>query len=193
MARILIIEDEHHLAQALRRGLRDERHVVDFASDGISGLRAAKAGDDELLVLDLMLPGLPGLEVCRRLRAAGHHLPIHMLTARDTTADIVAGLDDAGDDYLPKPFAFEEMVARVRSLLRRSAGSGSSRIKVGAVELDAAAHRVWRVGEEVAFTAKEFQLLSPTSPAGPSAWSRPPPAACPCPARETSWTASPRR
>jgi len=159
MARILIVEDEPSLASALQKGLQDERHAVDVEHDGEDGLWAAEGGEYELLILDLMLPGLPGMEICRRLRAGGHDLPILMLTARDTTEDIVAGLDAGADDYLTKPFPFEVLLARVRSLLRRSTPATSARVELGPLALDAAQHRVWRDGEELTLTAKEFQLL----------------------------------
>ncbi len=159
MARILIVEDEPQLASALRRGLQDEQHAVDVALDGEEGLWAAEGGEYELVVLDLMLPGVSGMEICRRLRAGGFDLPILMLTARDTTEDVVAGLDAGADDYLTKPFAFEELLARVRMLLRRSTGSKGALLQVGPLEVDTTAHRVWRDHEEIALTAKEYQLL----------------------------------
>ena len=159
MARILIIEDEPALADALYTGLCDEHHVVDVAHDGREGLLAAESGEHDLLLLDLMLPGLPGLEVCRRLRAAGSTVPILVLTARDAIDDVVRGLDVGADDYLTKPFAFEELLARVRALIRRQTTALSARTRVGPLELDLVDHRVWRDEEEIALTAREFQLL----------------------------------
>ncbi|CAG0996055.1 partial Response regulator MprA, partial [Anaerolineae bacterium] len=116
--KILVIEDEQKIADFLRRGLTYENFRVEISNDGESGLKAARDNPPDLVILDVMLPGLDGLEVCRRLRAGGP-LPILMLTARDSVADRVKGLDSGADDYLTKPFAFEELLARVRALLRR--------------------------------------------------------------------------
>jgi DNA-binding response OmpR family regulator len=158
MARLLVIEDEPALAAALSRGLRAELYVVDVEHDGDAGLRAARAGLHDLLLLDLMLPGCSGLEICRTLRAEGHELPILMLTARDTTADVVAGLDAGAHDYLCKPFAFDELLARVRALLRGRRAAPAAQT-VGDLRVDLAGRRVWRAGRELTLTPKEFQLL----------------------------------
>ncbi|MBI1945552.1 MAG: response regulator transcription factor [Deltaproteobacteria bacterium] len=158
MARILIVEDERALASALRRGLEDEGHVVDVAYDGADGLRAAGLEPHDVIVLDVMLPSLSGLELCRALRRDRATVPILMLTALDTTEDIVAGLDAGADDYLTKPFAFEVLLARIRSQLRRGV-AGSPTTSAGPIEVDAASHRVRCDGVDVELTAKEFQLL----------------------------------
>ena len=159
VTRILLIEDEAPLARALAQGLRDERYVVDVADDGEHGLWAAQSGEHDLLVLDLQLPRLPGLEVCRQLRQHGCRLPILMLTARDTTADIVTGLDAGANDYLVKPFAFAELLARLRALLRLGTPTTGVELTAADLRLDAKAHRVWRGGTEIAVTTKELQLL----------------------------------
>lgn len=159
MSRILIVEDETALAEALARGLREERYVVDVCRDGEEGLWAAVGDEYDLVLLDLMLPGLPGLEVCRRVREAGLQVPILILTARDGTGDVVAGLDAGADDYLRKPFAFEELLARIRALLRSRATARSTRLKIADLEIDLAARSVRRGGSEVSLTAKEFQIL----------------------------------
>ncbi len=159
MARILIIEDEPRIALAVQRGLQDELHAADVERNGSDGLRAVETREYDLVLLDRMLPGLAGLEVCRRIRRGGSAVPILMLTAKDTAEDVVAGLDAGADDYLTKPFAFAVLIARVRALLRRSAGQASPRFTVGPLEVDSASHRVWRDGVEISLTAKEFQLL----------------------------------
>jgi DNA-binding response OmpR family regulator len=158
MARILIVEDEASLAGAIQQGLREEHHVVDAVADGKAGLSAVVTGAYDLVVLDLMLPGLDGLELCRRVRAGGHKLPVLILTARDTTDDIVKGLDAGANDYLTKPFAFEEFLARVRALLRGATGQ-TARLQVGPIILDMTSHRATCDGDELELTAKEYQLL----------------------------------
>lgn len=160
MARILIIEDERALAAAVRRGLVDEHHVVDVVYDGDDGLAAATLEPPDLVLLDVMLPGRSGLDVCRALRRARSNVPILMLTARDTAEDVVAGLDAGADDYLTKPFAFDVLLARTRALLRRAAGSSlSSTLRAGPIEIDEAAHLVRCAGAPIELTTKELQLL----------------------------------
>ncbi len=159
MAHLLVIEDEPRLALAIQRGLQDEGYAADVVRDGLLGLDAARNGHHDLLLLDLMLPGLPGLELCRRLRAGGSTVPVLVLTARDDPADVVKGLDAGADDYLAKPFAFEVLLARVRALLRRGSAQPSSRYHCGPVELDTATHEAWRDGVAVTLSAKEFQIL----------------------------------
>ncbi|MBL8728736.1 MAG: response regulator transcription factor [Planctomycetes bacterium] len=156
---MLLVEDEAALARALAQGLRDERYAVDIADNGEDGLWAARSGEHDLLVLDLQLPRIPGLEVCRRLRKDGNHLPILMLTARDTTADVVTGLDAGANDYLVKPFAFAELLARLRALLRVGTRATGVELTAGDLRLDAKGHRVWRGATEIAVTTKELQLL----------------------------------
>jgi two-component system OmpR family response regulator len=159
VAKILIVEDERAIANAVAMGLRDELHVVDVAADGESGWLAAQSGEHELIVLDIMLPVVDGLTVCRRIRKRRSDVPILMLTARDTDDDVVKGLDAGADDYLVKPFSFEVLLARVRALLRRAAGRASPRLEAGRVSLDVVAHRAFLDGSEVALTAKELMLL----------------------------------
>jgi two-component system OmpR family response regulator len=159
VARLLIIEDEPAIAKALAEGLREEGYHVEIARDGESGLWAARTGEHALVLLDLQLPKLPGLDVCRRLREQGRTTPILMLTARDTVSEIVGGLDAGANDYLVKPFAFAELLARVRALLRAAAGAVGAELTVGDVRLDSRALRVWRGGTEVALTVKELRLL----------------------------------
>ena len=158
MARILIVEDEESLARAVRLGLEEERYTVDVARDGRAGLEALESGAYDLVVLDWMLPELDGLALCRRARAAHHGVPILMLTARDTTADVVRGLDAGANDYLKKPFGFEELLARVRALLRGAADRGA-RLEVGPVALDMVSHRAFCDSVELQLTGKEYRLL----------------------------------
>ncbi len=155
---ILVIEDEQKIADFLRRGLSYEGYQVQIAADGETGLKTARDHQPDLVILDIMLPGLDGFEVARRLRAGGD-IPIIMLTARDTVPDRVKGLDSGADDYLVKPFAFEELLARVRALLRRHKPAESSSIRFADVVLDPSTREVTRGGKRVDLTTKEFDLL----------------------------------
>ncbi len=157
--KILVVEDEHKIANALKRGLEQERYSVEVAYDGEDGLTAAEVDDYDLLILDRMLPGVDGLEICRRRRAAGDRTPILILTAKDMVRDRVAGLDAGADDYLVKPFAFEELLARIRALLRRPSGGQAAELKVGDLTLDPANFSVRREEKSIQLTAKEFALL----------------------------------
>ena len=157
--RILIVEDEVKLAALLRRGLTEEAHAADVAATGEDALWMARSTDYDAIVLDLMLPGVNGLEVCRRLRADGVWSPVLMLTARDALEDRIGGLDAGADDYLTKPFAFAELLARLRALARRGAPERPAVIDVGDLRLDPASLRVWRGGAEIELSPKEFALL----------------------------------
>ncbi len=157
--RILVAEDELKLASLLRRGLVEEGHAVDVARTGEEALAQAYGIAYDAVVLDLMLPGIDGLKVCRRLRAAGIWAPVLMLTARDAVEDRVAGLDAGADDYLPKPFAFDELLARLRALIRRGRPERPVVLVVGELRLDPASRRAWRVDAELQLSAKEFSLL----------------------------------
>src|SRR5215211_7055563 len=155
--RCLVVEDDPRVAQ---RGLAEAGHQVEVAPDGTAGLARAEAGDHDLIVLDVLLPGLDGLEVCRRLRQQRVQTPILMLTARDGVPDRVRGLDAGADDYLAKPFALEELLARVRALSRRGAeGPGGETLRVGDLTLDLARHEARRGEQGIELTAKEFALL----------------------------------
>ena len=162
MLRILIVEDEGHLADLLCEVLAREGHACERAFDGRSGLALALTGGFDLLVVDWMLPDLDGVQVIKGLRAAGVGVPILMLTARAQVEDRVEGLDAGADDYLPKPFAFPEFLARVRALARRppEREAGDTVLTAGDVTLDPARHEVRRGGERVELTAKEFALLA---------------------------------
>jgi DNA-binding response OmpR family regulator len=157
--RILIVEDEKRLAGLLRRGLQEQGHAVDEAHDGEDGLDFAESAPYDVIVLDVMLPKLDGFQVCRRLRDQGHPASILMLTARDAIEDRVAGLDCGADDYLVKPFAFQELVARVRALLRRSGPLRDGLLRAGNLELDPATHEVRRGGRPVELTGREYAIL----------------------------------
>jgi two-component system, OmpR family, response regulator len=157
--RVLVVEDDVKMAALVRRGLLEEGLAVDVARVGDDALWMAGATDYDAIVLDVMLPGLDGFELCRRLREAGRWSPVLMLTARDSVEDRVAGLDAGADDYLVKPFSFAELLARLRSLARRPALERPAVLEVGDLRLDPATRRVWRGEAEIHLSAKEFALL----------------------------------
>jgi two-component system OmpR family response regulator len=157
--RILVVEDELKMASLLQRGLVEEAHATDVARTGSDALVMARAVEYDAIVLDVMLPGLNGFEVCRQLRDSGVWSPVLMLTARNAVEDRVAGLDAGADDYLPKPFAFAELLARLRALARRGADERPAVIEVGELRLDPATRQVWRGDAEIQLSAKEFALL----------------------------------
>jgi two-component system OmpR family response regulator len=157
--RILVVEDEPKLADLLARGLREEGHAADVATEGEQALWMAQAAPFDAIVLDVMLPGIDGFEVCRRLRASDVWAPVLLLTARDAVEDRVTGLDAGADDYLMKPFAFDELLARLRALTRRAPTERPTMVEVGDLRLDPAAHRAWRGEVELELSAKEFALL----------------------------------
>ena len=157
--RILIVEDDKKVASFLQRGLREEGYTVDVSHDGSDGLLKARVHDFDLLLLDVMLPGKTGLELVRELRASESSVPVLMLTARDDQRDVVLGLDAGADDYLTKPFGLDELLARVRALLRRGGAARPDRLLFDDVELDRLTHRATRKGTRLDLTPKEFQLL----------------------------------
>jgi two-component system, OmpR family, response regulator len=157
--RVLIVEDQPKLAALLARGLREEGHAADVAERGEDAAWMALAARYDAIVLDIMLPGIDGLETCRQLRLRGVWTPVLMLTARDGVGDRVIGLDAGADDYLTKPFSFEELLARLRALHRRVPAERPVTVEVGELRLDPAAHRAWRGETELDLSAKEFALL----------------------------------
>lgn len=158
--RILVIEDEHKIAGAIKKGLMQEKFAVDVEYDADNGYGAALNEPYDLMIIDRMLPGsMEGLEIARRLREKKIHTPILLLTARDQVRDRVAGLNAGADDYLVKPFSFEELLARVRALLRRPAETKSNVLKVGDLSLDTTNYELSRGGKPIALSSKEFALL----------------------------------
>jgi len=157
--RILVVEDEPKVARFIERGLREESFSVEIARDGDDGLHRALGSEFDLVVLDVMLPGRDGFSVLRELRAAGRRPRVLMLTARDAVMDRVRGLDDGADDYLTKPFAFAEFVARVRALLRRSDAADTGLLNVADLSLDPRSRKVWRTGNPIVLSAREFAVL----------------------------------
>jgi DNA-binding response OmpR family regulator len=159
MTRVLVIEDDPRLRDVVARTLRAEGYEVATAEDGAEGYAEARNGAHDVIVLDVMLPTMSGLEISLRLRRQGVQTPVLMLTARDTLEDRVTGLDSGADDYLVKPFAFEELLARLRALVRRNAANGDTELRVDDLALDLVRHEVRRGNREVALTAREFALL----------------------------------
>jgi DNA-binding response OmpR family regulator len=158
--RILVVEDEHKIANAIKRGLEQERYAVDVEYDGDSGLGAALNEAYDAMIIDRMLPGsVEGMEICRQVRLANNHTPILLLTAKDQIKDRVEGLNSGADDYLIKPFSFEELLARVRALMRRPAETQANVIKVADLKLDTINFEVERAGQKIDLSAKEFALL----------------------------------
>ncbi len=157
---ILIIEDEVKLVDILRQELRGERFTVDTAFDGETGLEKALGGNYELIILDIMLPNMDGISVCKELKNHGVHTPIIMLTARGTMEDKVAGLDCGADDYLMKPFGMSELLARIRAVLRRRKTADAPVLKIADVTIDTKKHEVSRAGKVIPLTLKEYRLLT---------------------------------
>jgi two-component system OmpR family response regulator len=157
--RVLVVEDELRMASLIRRGLVKEGLAADIAPNGEEALVSARASDYDAIVLDVMLPGINGFETCRRLREGGVWAPVLMLTARDSVEDRVAGLDTGADDYLVKPFAFAELLARLRALARRGDSERPAVLSLGDLRLDPATREVWRGDTEIQLSPKEFSLL----------------------------------
>lgn len=157
--RILIVEDDHTIAQAIKEGLEQESYAVDVEYDGDDGFASASTGDYDLLVLDVMLPGMSGLDIAQKLRADKNHVRILMLTAKDQVPDRVRGLNTGADDYMVKPFSFEELLARIRALLRRPEEKLGEVLEAGDLTLDTIAKEVKRAGTPIPLSSKEFALL----------------------------------
>ena len=157
--RILVVEDEHRIANTIKKGLEQERYAVDVAYDGTQGFDMAATEEYDLLILDLMLPGIDGLTICRNLRKQNIQTPIIILTAKGQIQDKITGLDAGADDYLTKPFSFEELLARIRALLRRPKTSLKSVLSVEDITLDPAKYTVERDDVRISLSSKEFSLL----------------------------------
>ena len=157
--RILLVEDDADLAQFIRKGLKEEHYAVDVAADGETGLALALDNAYDLMILDIMLPKLDGLTLCRRVRDKRIMTPVLLLTARNTVEDKVSGFDTGADQFLPKPFAFVELLAQIRALLRRGSSQQLTHLQAADLRLDPASHRVWRGGQEISLTNKEYALL----------------------------------
>jgi heavy metal response regulator len=157
--RILLIEDEKKIAGFIKRGLMEEKYVVDTAFDGEQGLYLAEVNPYDLIILDIMLPLKDGISVCEELRGKHIDIPVLMLTAKNEVNDKVRGLNCGADDYLTKPFAFAEFLARVRALIRRKTGNKSTVLKAADLQLDQLTHKVTRAGKEIELTTKEYMLL----------------------------------
>lgn len=157
--KILVVDDEHRIARAIKQGLEQEGYAVDIEYDGEAGYLTARADEYDVIILDVMMPGLNGFEVVKKLRAEGNHTPVLMLTAKDQSRDIIGGLDAGADDYLAKPFSFDVLTARVRALLRRPQVALDTTLTVRDLSLDTANHTVIRSGQDIRLSAKEFAIL----------------------------------
>jgi DNA-binding response OmpR family regulator len=157
--KILIVEDSERMARSLQKGLAEECYAVDVAADGVSGLRMARSGDYDLVLLDVNLPGMDGFALVRELRRTRSDVPVVMLTARDSVEDRVQGLDGGADDYVTKPFSFEELLARIRAVTRRPGARSEPVLRYADVELDPATGRASRGGRPLSLSAREFALL----------------------------------
>lgn len=157
--RILIVEDQKKIASFIERGLKEEGYAVDVALDGIEGEWKALNNDYDLIILDIMLPGKDGIEICKSLKKNGVETPILILTAKDSVRDKVIGLDSGADDYLTKPFAFEELLARIRALLRRKKIPKNDVLQIADLKLDRLKREVWRGNKKIELTSKEYALL----------------------------------
>ena len=157
--RILVVEDEHRIGTAIKKGLELEKYAVDLVFDGRDGLDLATTEEYDCLILDLMLPGIDGISICKKLRQTGVHTPILILTAKSQTEDKILGLNSGADDYLTKPFSFEELLARVKALIRRPPGSQNPILKVSDLELDTINYQVKRGNKEISLSGKEYSLL----------------------------------
>jgi len=157
--KILVVDDERAVRESLRRALELEGYDVELAGDGLEGLTRVEESQPDVLILDVLMPGMDGLEMCRRLRRGGNRLPVLMLTARDAVENRVAGLDAGADDYVTKPFALEELLARVRALLRRSSNGAGEALRFADLELNPGTREVRRAGDLVELTRTEFSLL----------------------------------
>ncbi len=157
--KILVVEDEHLIANSLKKGLEQEKYTVDVAFDGLEGYDLASSGDYDLILLDLMLPNLDGLSICKKLRQENNHTPILMLTAKSQLEDKITGLNSGADDYLTKPFAFEELLARIRALSRRPQKTNGKILTVGDLSLDTVTYEVKRGNKNIQLSSKEYSLL----------------------------------
>ncbi len=153
------MEDETQMGELLRQGLEEQNHAVTLARDGVEGLHAAETSNFDAIVLDVMMPGMDGIEVARRLRASSNRTPIIMLTARDAVQDIVKGLDAGADDYLTKPFSLKVLLARLRAISRRASQAPAQLLEVDDLSLDPASRKVVRAGRKIHLTATEFRVL----------------------------------
>ena len=157
--RILLVEDEERIASFVARGLKEAHYIVDIARDGEKGLFLAEVNEYDLIILDIMLPGVDGISVCRQLRSKKMEMPVLILSAKDRALDKVRGLNCGADDYLAKPFAFKELLARVQALLRRHRPIQGGVLKIEDLELNQLTHKVTRAGKEIELTSKEYVLL----------------------------------